>query len=592
MATSQDQNLYSPLAPYIYPNKVTCTWTIAARRNYCIHATIVKFRTKPQDNLVIKSGDQIPLIFNSTNHIFPIILPLFCPIVYLRFTACSPEVEQGFQIVYREHPSPNTVYGQLASLSNLERQISLVLSPNTTSFSKIFHQLDSVIAGNLLTANQLEYAQSQLNDRLEELSYQLDTHAQKAANTSCIVANYSFAVYTPPFPYYEHVMLSLAAISILFSIFFALLTCCLSRRLYHFYLISDNNRLKTPTHKLPRYQPGKYARTMQHIIMLALTLPAYAKPLPPPENLLLELWKHTQWEDNHGILLPFVQYRQSESFFQYTVFVSLVSTFTMVLYLCLFSKGGGKSPSSNSSMKRSKLPTLRKSLSQISLITLGYCGTNAEAALAPITEGTFLHPSTPIPENMQQTPNATWEHISFDRLWEQTQKDYAWKNPIPMYSKIFGYAVAEGKTFTQKYYPNSRYWKEIDVMERTCLCAREVRDIFPPLTKRALTVSTPITRQTGHLARHRWKIQLNRRPNIFVDWLWNFTLPEERTFALLAMYKQRVISLLDRYAVVQANCKTETKQATCGISNYECFGDITYDPNKDEPLIQGSSNTF
>ena len=41
MATSQDQNLYSPLAPYVYPNNVTCTWTIAARRNYCIHATIV-----------------------------------------------------------------------------------------------------------------------------------------------------------------------------------------------------------------------------------------------------------------------------------------------------------------------------------------------------------------------------------------------------------------------------------------------------------------------------------------------------------------------------------------------------------------------
>ena len=186
---------------------------------------------------------------------------------------------------------------------------------------------------------------------------------------------------------------------------------------------------------------------------------------------------------------------------------------------------------------------------------------------------------------MQHTPNATWEHISFDRLWEQTQEDYAWTNPIPMYSKIFGYAVAEGNTFTQKYYPKSKYWEEIDVMERTCLCAREVRDIFPPLTEKALTVNIPITRQTGHLARHRWKIQLNRRPDTFVDWFWDFTLPEERIFALLAMYKQRVISLLDQYAVVQANCKMETEQATCGIQSYDCFGDTTYDPNKDEPLI-------
>ena len=100
MATPQDQNLYSPFAPYVYPNNITCMWTIAARRNYCIHATIVKFCTTTQDNLIIESGDQTPQIFNGTNHIFHIILPLFCPMVYLRFTARSPEVEQGFQIVY------------------------------------------------------------------------------------------------------------------------------------------------------------------------------------------------------------------------------------------------------------------------------------------------------------------------------------------------------------------------------------------------------------------------------------------------------------------------------------------------------------
>ena len=34
MATSQDQNLYSPFAPYNYYNDMTCTWTIAARRGY------------------------------------------------------------------------------------------------------------------------------------------------------------------------------------------------------------------------------------------------------------------------------------------------------------------------------------------------------------------------------------------------------------------------------------------------------------------------------------------------------------------------------------------------------------------------------
>ena len=235
MATSKNQNLYSPFAPYVYPNNVTCTWTIAARRNYCVHLTITKFRTKPQDNLIIESRDQTPQIFNGTNHVFPILLPLFCPIVYLRFSARSPEVEQGFQIAYREHPSPNFASKQLSSLSNIEHQIPLILSPNLTSFSKILHQLDSLIANNLLAANQLEYVQTQFNDRLEEYSYQLNAHAQKIANTTCATTNNNFTAYTPPFPYYEYVMLSLSTVSILFSALFFLLTCYLSQRLYHFY---------------------------------------------------------------------------------------------------------------------------------------------------------------------------------------------------------------------------------------------------------------------------------------------------------------------------------------------------------------------
>ena len=154
---------------------------------------------------------------------------------------------------------------------------------------------------------------------------------QQIANTTCTATNYSFEAYTPPFPYYEYVMLSLAAISILFSIFFAFLTCCLSRRLYHFYLISDKDRPATPVQKPPSYQPGKYARTMQHIIMLALTSPACAKPLPP-DNLLLELWNHAQWENDHGIFLPFLQYRPSEAFYEDMILVFLISIFSMVFY--------------------------------------------------------------------------------------------------------------------------------------------------------------------------------------------------------------------------------------------------------------------
>ena len=209
----------------------------------------MKFRTTPQDNLVIEGKNQTPQIFNGTNHIFPILLPLFCPIVYLRFTTRNPKVEQGFHIVYREHPSPNSASTQLSSLSSIEHQIPLILSPNVTSFSKILHQLDALIANNLLTANQLEYVQTQFNDRLEEYSYQLNTHVQTIANTSYTSVNHSFAAYAPPFLYYEYVMLSLSTISILFSALFFLLTCYLSQRLYHFYLVLDKDKPQTPIQK-------------------------------------------------------------------------------------------------------------------------------------------------------------------------------------------------------------------------------------------------------------------------------------------------------------------------------------------------------
>ena len=182
--------------------------------------------------------------------------------------------------------------------------------------------------------------------------------------------------------------------------------------------------------------------------MFALILPAYAKPLPP-DNLSLALWNHVQWESNHGIFFPSLQYRPSEAFFEYMIFVFVLSTFCMVLYLILSSKSGGKSPSSNSSMTCST-PTLRKRLSQASLITLLSCGSNAKAFLVPITKGTFVPPSTSIPEKWHYTPNATWEHVSFDHLWERSHDNHTWKNPIPMYSKIFGYAITEGKTFSEK----------------------------------------------------------------------------------------------------------------------------------------------
>ena len=135
-------------------------------------------------------------------------------------------------------------------------------------------------------------------------------------------------------------MLSLSAISIIFSIFFLFLTYCLSRRLYHFYLVSDKDQPKTNDRKAPIYRPEKDAHTLQYFLLFPLMSPACAKPLPP-NNLLLELWNHAQWKGNHGIFIPFLQYRPSEAFFEYTIFVFITSTFCMVFYLLLSSKSGG-----------------------------------------------------------------------------------------------------------------------------------------------------------------------------------------------------------------------------------------------------------
>ena len=233
MVTSQDQNLYSPFAPYNYDNDMTCTWTIAARRGYCIYLSIVSFQTAIHDNLTIESEGQTSQVFTGTNYILPIILPLFCSPVYLRFTTDNSTIAPGFQIVYRGHPSSNLVPTQLSLPPKTESQI-LASSANNTLFSVVLQQLDTLIADNLLTANKLKYVQSQLTDRLEDFSYQLSSHVRTISNASCTFITSNSTAYTPPFPFYEYVMLSLSALFILFSIFFLFLTCCLSRRLYHF----------------------------------------------------------------------------------------------------------------------------------------------------------------------------------------------------------------------------------------------------------------------------------------------------------------------------------------------------------------------
>ena len=207
-------------------------------------------------------------------------------------------------------------------------------------------------------------------------------------------------------------------------------------------------------------------------------------------------------------------------------------------------------------------PTFRKRLCQASLITLLSCGSNAKASLVPITKGTFVPPSTSIPKKWHYTPNATWEHISFDHFRERPQDDHVWKNPIPMYSKIFGYAITEGKTFSKKYFPGSRYWNDATEMERTCLCERKIMDLHPSLSLDMLLTKTPIVQSTGNKIRHRWKWTL--RP--LLDQFRSLPpIPKEVAYPLLGILKERTLSLLADYAVIQSNCSFRQDLVNCEV---------------------------
>ena len=88
-------------------------------------------------------------------------------------------------------------------------------------------------------------------------------------------------------------------------------------------------------------------------------------------------------------------------------------------------------------------------------------------------------------------------------------------------------------------------------MERTCLCERDVVNICPFLNPEMLLTDTPIVRNTGNIIRHRWKWTLQHPPNQF-----NFTshISEQIAYPLLSIIKEKTLSLLADYAVIQSNC--------------------------------------
>ena len=135
-----------------------------------------------------------------------------------------------------------------------------------------------------------------------------------------------------------------------------------------------------------------------------------------------------------------------------------------------------------------------------------------------------------------------------------------------MYSKIFGYAITEGKTFSEKC-PGSRYWDDVTEMERSCLCERKIMNLHPSLSTDRLLINTPIVRNTGNKIRHRWKWTLQSLPDQFHS---PSPIPKEFSYPLLSILKEKTLSLLADYAAVQSNCSFRRNLVNCEVRSYAC----------------------
>ena len=180
-----------------------------------------------------------------------------------------------------------------------------------------------------------------------------------------------------------------------------------------------------------------------------------------------------------------MQFRASESFFQInTLYFSCLSTILSLItlmYLCLQKKKGRKDDDDSDSEATSRLFSYKNKNPKPanSILPIVSILPTVTATLVPFTNGTFLSLETPLPDT------------------------------------IFGYAIAEGKTYAEKYFPRARYWDNVDKMERRCLCEQKIIHIYPLMDKNMLLINTPISRNTGNKVRHRWKWTLKPTPEQF-----------------------------------------------------------------------------
>ena len=104
-------------------------------------------------------------------------------------------------------------------------------------------------------------------------------------------------------------------------------------------------------------------------------------------------------------------------------------------------------------------------------------------------------------------------------------------------------------------------------VERSCLCEQKIMDLHPSLSLDMLFINTPIVRNTGNKVRHRWKWTLQPSPNQFYS---PPPIPKEIGYPLLSILKERTLSLLADYVVVQSNCSFRQNLVNCEVRSYDC----------------------
>ena len=82
-----------------------------------------------------------------------------------------------------------------------------------------------------------------------------------------------------------------------------------------------------------------------------------------------------------------------------------------------------------------------------------------------------------------------------------------------------------------------------------------------------LLINIPIVRSTGNMIRHRWKWTLQPSPEQFHS---GPPVPKQIAYPLLSIIKEKTLSLLADYAVVQSNCSFRQKLVNCEIRSYVC----------------------